>query len=101
MLVLGVTLAGVGFVITGRRVRRTRFRPDRWRAAELGTVVCGAATAVVLLRLGGVDPEIAHPSLYPLHMPEISLTALIGVLVAALPAWFTPLPPPSGTEAGR
>lgn len=100
MLVAGVVLAGIGFVITGRRVRRTRYRPDRWHPAELATVACGVVTAVAILRLGAVDPDIVHPSLYPLQMPEISVTALVAVVVAALPAWFTP-PPPSSMEAAR
>ena len=43
MLVLGVVLSTGGFVAAGRRVRRTRYRPDPWRLAELVTATTGCA----------------------------------------------------------
>ena len=46
MLVLGVGLCVLGFVAAGRRVQRTRYRPDRWRAGEVVCVVSGVAAVV-------------------------------------------------------
>ncbi len=38
MLALGVTLGVAGFVLGGRRVAHTRYRPDPWRSARMGCV---------------------------------------------------------------
>lgn len=87
LLVLGVLLAALGFQRTGRRVRRTRYRPDPWRGAEWLTLGCGAAAAVGMHL---VPPAAAFPSLSA--APPVSLLALAAVLVAALPAFATPEP---------
>ena len=42
MLFAGVLVAGAGFVLAGRRVERTVYRPDPWRAA--GVVVAASAS---------------------------------------------------------
>lgn len=102
LLIAGVVMAAAGFVITGRRVRRTRFRPDRWRAAELVTVACGVVTAAALLMMGSGSFDVLHPQLRPPTMPTITLPVLVAVLVAALPAWLTPPSSgPSDAGAGR
>ncbi|MGH3425377.1 MAG: CbiQ family ECF transporter T component, partial [Nocardioidaceae bacterium] len=92
MLVAGVALAGAGFVSAGRRVERTRYRPDRWRPAELLTALSGIAVAVVIgvaahrspLDVYGVGPEAAWP--------QLAWLPLCGVLIGLLPAWLTPPP---------
>ncbi|MDT0166218.1 energy-coupling factor transporter transmembrane protein EcfT, partial [Actinotalea sp. AC32] len=43
VLALGLAAAVAGGVLAGRRVRRTRYRPDRWGAAETVVAACGAA----------------------------------------------------------
>ena len=48
MLAAGVVLAGLGFVVAGRRVERTRYRPDRWRTGELVASLSGLAVAVLI-----------------------------------------------------
>ena len=47
MLVLGVVAAVAGLVLAGRRVGRTRYRPDPWRWPELAVMLSGVATALV------------------------------------------------------
>ncbi|RLV57536.1 energy-coupling factor transporter transmembrane protein EcfT [Aeromicrobium phragmitis] len=89
LLLLGVVLAAAGFHRAGRRVRRTRYRPDPWRTGEWLTVACGV-TAAVLMQF--VAPAAAFPS--PTGVPEVSLLALGAVLVAAIPAFATPVPRP-------
>ncbi|MGK5632902.1 energy-coupling factor transporter transmembrane protein EcfT, partial [Streptomyces sp. URMC 123] len=97
LLLAGLAVATCGFVLGGRRVRRTRYRPDRWRAGELLAVASGVAAGALMYATTGVDAANLHPSLSPLGWPEISPLPAAAVLVGALPAWLTP--PPKETSA--
>ena len=90
MLVLGVALAAVGFVAAGRRVRRTRYRPDRWRAADLLTAATGVAVAALMTVAVEARLDVAYPD--PAAAPPLSVLALVAVLVGVLPAFATPAP---------
>lgn len=89
MLAAGVLVAALGFHRAGRRVHRTRYRPDPWRSSEWLTVGCGVAAAVLMQF---VAPAAAYPSLS--GAPQVSLLAIAAVLVAAVPAFATPEPRP-------
>lgn len=94
MLVAGVVLAGLGLWLAGRRVRRTRYRPDPWRVPEWVVVGCGLVTAISLWRLARVSPALAFPD--PAVTPRLSWPFLGALLVGALPALASPpapLPP--------
>lgn len=95
MLLAGLAVAGAGFAVTGRRVRRTRYRPDRWRLAELVAAGAGVAVGVVLFLTSSIDPANINPTLKPLTWPQLSPYVVLGVLAGALPAWLTPPPAPS------
>ena len=90
MLLAGVALAVAGFVTAGRRVTRTRYRPDRWRPAELLTAGTGIAVAVLATVATRQRPDVAYPD--PAAWPQLSALALVAVLVGAVPAFATPLP---------
>lgn len=90
MLGVGVLAAVAGLTSAGRRVQRTRYRPDRWRPAELAVVACGLACAYVGWLLVRVELPVAHPGVSA--MPYLSPLALGGLLVAALPAVLAPEP---------
>lgn len=92
LLLAGVLLAGTGFVLGGRMVHRTVYRPDRWRLPELLVVVCGIAAAAGMYLAA---PDVAYPPLSPLSWPQLALLPAGGILVAALPAWLAPPPPRS------
>lgn len=94
MLVAGLGLAVAGFVAAGRRVERSRYRPDRWRAAELLTALTGVAVAVVLFRTSSVDPTNLNPSLTTLSWPLLAWPPVLAILVGLLPAVATPPPAP-------
>ena len=102
LLAGGAALAGA-LVMGGRRSDRTRYRADRWLAAEWVVSVCGLVAVVGVVvsgRLGGT----LDPSVYPLEVPQLPVAAALGVLVAVLPAWVAPEPPelatvPSSVEA--
>jgi len=86
-LIGGVVIAAVGLVSAGRRVQRTRYRPDPWRAAEFATMACGVAIAAVLLT---TSVGVAYP--WPDDLPQLSIPLLLAVAVAAAPAFVTPPP---------
>lgn len=90
MLVLGAVLAVAGLRAAGRRVSRSRYRPERWRAAETATVACGVATAAFVWGTARADLVAVHPGVQA--WPTVTLPLLLAVVVAALPAWVTPPP---------
>ena len=79
---------------SGRDVRRSRYRPLPWRAAEVVVVVCGAAAAAgVLLVAGGEQAGLLNPQLLPaIEWPQLPVLALAGALLALAPAALTPRP---------
>ena len=98
MLLGGLALSAVGLRVSGRRVRRTRYRPDAWRGAEWLVLSCGVAAMAVSFFAISLDANNLNPSLDPLSWPQLPLLASLGVLVAAIPAWATPQPPPASTS---
>ncbi|MFC5729650.1 MULTISPECIES: energy-coupling factor transporter transmembrane component T family protein [Nocardioides] len=90
MLALGTSAALAGFMLAGRRVRRTRYRPDRWRLPEISVALSGVATGAGLWTVQRWDPAVAHPGVTA--VPEVSLLAVAAVLVGLLPVWMAPPP---------
>lgn len=90
MLALGTALALAGFVSAGRRVERTRYRPDRWRPAEVLVALSGVATGAGLWAVAEWDVDVAHPGV--LAVPAVTLPALAAVLAAVVPVWTAPPP---------
>ncbi|HEY4377416.1 MAG TPA: CbiQ family ECF transporter T component, partial [Acidimicrobiales bacterium] len=90
MLLVGLGLATGGFVIAGRRLRRTRYRPDPWRGAEWAVAGCGLLVAIGMSWLGRINPADLNPSLQPLTWPVLPLGPVIVVLLGGLPGWLAP-----------
>jgi energy-coupling factor transport system permease protein len=90
MLALGVTAALGGFVLAGRRVHRTRYRPERWRVAEVLVALSGIAVGVGLWLVQRSEPLVAHPGV--LVVPELSLVAVVAVLLGVAPVFVAPPP---------
>jgi energy-coupling factor transport system permease protein len=86
-LVGGVVVAAAGLLAAGRRVQRTRYRPDRWKAAELVAVACGVITAALVLT---ADVGLAYP--FYDELPRLSVPLLAAIVVAVAPAVLTPPP---------
>jgi energy-coupling factor transport system permease protein len=90
MLVAGVAVASTGFVLAGRRVSRTRYRAERWRPAEVVVALSGLVVAGTAWWVSSYQVAIAYPDLD--RWPELTVVALLGVLVGLVPAVAAPLP---------
>jgi energy-coupling factor transport system permease protein len=89
----GAALCVAGLALGGRRVSRSRYRPDPWRWPEWAVVACGAVPAVVLCLNLGASPASLNPGVYPLHWPPLPLLPTVAILVAGLAAVAAPPPP--------
>jgi len=100
-LVTGLALCALGIWLSGRAVRVTVYRPDPWRSTESLTVVCGVACAAAMLWTRHANPLAMDLQVQPLAPPLLPVVALVGIVVAALPAVLTPRPAGSGREHTR
>jgi energy-coupling factor transport system permease protein len=96
MLVLGVLVSVVAVRLAGRRVARTRYRPDRWRWPELVVATTGVAVGSIGWWMSQHQLTVAYPSLSV--TPAVSSLALmvaVGALGGALcsPPPAVPAPP--------
>ncbi|WP_242583862.1 energy-coupling factor transporter transmembrane protein EcfT [Streptomyces sp. MST-110588] len=66
LLLGGLSLAGCGFVLGGRRVRRSVYRPDPWRGAEWLVAASGVVAAALMYAASRTDAA----SLYPRSPPS-------------------------------
>ena len=98
MLALGSACALAGFAVAGRRVRRTRYRPETWRVPELLVALSGVAAGAGLWAVQRWDPLAAHPGV--LVTPPLALGAVAAVLCGLLPVWAAP-PPLTATSRGE
>jgi energy-coupling factor transport system permease protein len=87
LLVLGIAMAAGGILVAGRRVPRTRYRPDPWKWPESLTAGSGILAGVAVIATGSTTIDL------PLQWPSLPPLAVAAVLVAALPAVGTPPPP--------
>lgn len=94
VLVAGALLGALGLRASGQRTRRTRYRPDPWRLAELLVAGSGVIACAVGFFGSSVDADNLVPSLYPLSWPALPVVAALGVLVALVPAVVAPRPAP-------
>lgn len=84
LLAGGAVVALLAARAAGRRVRRTRYRPDPWRAAETTVAGCGLLAGLGIVVAARLDPAAFAPS--PLTWPPLPVPALLGALLAAAPA---------------
>ena len=91
LLLVGVVLAGASLVVGASREERTGHRRDSWSWSESATVCAGAVAAAALV-LGGVQGWEGIVPAQVARLPQLPLTAVLAILVAAGPAFFTPRP---------
>jgi energy-coupling factor transport system permease protein len=88
-----VLLAAAGLLLGGRRVHRTKYRPDPWAFAEWATALSGVAAAVAMIIAGNHDAGALNPSIFPPAWPTLPVLPAAAILLAVLPAVLTPPPP--------
>lgn len=98
VLLLGLVLSIVGLWAGGRAVRRNTYRPDPWAWPEWLTTSSGLVAGACLLVQVRLDPSTLSMPVAPLAWPALPLLAVVGALVAALPAVLTPEPPRASTR---
>ena len=96
MLFGGLAVALVGFVSAGRRVHRSRYRPDHWRLPEILIATAGVLCGAGLWATQRWDTAIAHPGVH--DVPGLSILAVAAALVALAPVWVAP--PPTHSDRG-
>jgi energy-coupling factor transport system permease protein len=89
----GAALCVAGLALGGRRVSRSRYRPDRWRWPEWAVVGCGLASAVCLCLGAGYNPAALNPGLDPLQWPSLPSLPAVAIGIAALAVLAAPQPP--------
>lgn len=90
MLAAGTVLLLASFSFAGAQSVRTRYRPDRWRAAEWFVVLSGVIALAALVVAANTGVVGLKPDFSPLRAPTLPWLPTIGILVAALPAFATP-----------
>jgi energy-coupling factor transport system permease protein len=100
-MVVGGLVGGLaGLRLSGRRVQRSRYRPDPMALPEW-LVLGSAIAATIAIVLAGAAPLV----MYPLAMtwPPLSLPTLIALATLMLPSLVTPPPEPvkHGLEHGH
>jgi energy-coupling factor transport system permease protein len=83
---LGSAAAIAGLWTGSRRVRRSRYRPDRWGPRELVVIGSGLVAALAtFLAPDGLGGAALTPSTVPLTVPELPLLPAVGLLFALAP----------------
>jgi energy-coupling factor transport system permease protein len=91
-LFVGAALCCAGLVVGSRRVRRSQYRPDLWRASEWVVALSGLLPAAILLAGAGFSAASLAPSTDPPVWPTLPLVPALAILLAALPAIVSPIP---------
>ena len=90
-----------GLFLGGRRVARSRYRPDPWGWPECLVAACGLVSAVGLSLTVGYNLAALNPSLYPLQWPSLPLVPALAILIAVLAAVVAPPPPATDTPPAK
>ena len=103
LLMLGTALACGAVLFGGREATRTKYRPDPWRGPEWMVVASGAAALIGVLLAGRFSPGSLHTTTYPLAVPQLPWPAIVGIVLALIPAWATSpqTPAPQGFTPPR
>jgi energy-coupling factor transport system permease protein len=99
VLLAGAALCCGGLLAGNRRVGRTSYRPDPWRAPEWLVSGSGLVAASLVIVAGRLRPEAVNPPWYPLSWPPLPALAAAGILLAAIAGIAAP--PPARLPAAR
>lgn len=89
----GIGCATASMVMSGRRSIRTRYRPNRWHIADIGTAACGLGVVLCFAAAVAVSPAAMNPSTTPPTWPTLPFLGILGIALTIAPVFFTPPPP--------
>lgn len=102
-LAAGVVLCCGGLVAGGRRVRRSRYRADRWLLPEWAVTVSGLAAVALVYAASSLNAAALVPP--PATFPPLPLLPVLALGIAALAAFAAPPPdravPTASADAHR
>jgi energy-coupling factor transport system permease protein len=84
----GTALCIAGLALGGRRVSRSRYRPDPWHWPEWAVSACGVACAAGLCLHLGYSPAVLNPAV--LRWPPLPLLPAAAILAAAAAGFAAP-----------
>jgi energy-coupling factor transport system permease protein len=88
----GTALCCAGLALGGRRVRRSRYRPDPWKTPEWLVAAVGVIPAVVLVAGTGATAVGLNPPIDQLSWPSLPVLPAAAILIAAIAAIAAPPP---------
>lgn len=103
---IGILLGSCALVLLalkleGKRSTTTRYARSPWRGPEWLTAVCGVCVLAVTVGTSILQPRAVGMPLYPVEPPAVPLPLVFAILIAALPAFFTPQPSLPPTRRNR
>jgi energy-coupling factor transport system permease protein len=90
ILAVAVVLCAIGLAYGGRRIQRSRYRPDRWGALEWTIVASGLVAVACMALAHALDVPGIEVTFFPLAVPPVPVLPVVGILAAALPAFVAP-----------
>ncbi|GAA4285649.1 CbiQ family ECF transporter T component [Georgenia daeguensis] len=90
LLAVGAAVAVLASVLAGRRVHRTRYRPDPWRGEEWVVAGCGVLAAACVVAGAALEPTAMTAPVSPPAWPALPLAGALAALAAATPAVLRP-----------
>lgn len=85
LLLAGGAVAVAASVAAGRRVRRTRYRPDPWRVPESLVAGSGALSALVVAAAAAADPGAWSPAAGSAQFLALPPAAVVAAACALVP----------------
>ena len=93
LLAGGLASFAVSMAVAGRRSIRTRYRPDNWQLPEVVVAASGIGVAACFLAAAALDSLAMNTPTQPPMWPTLPWLAVVGIALAAVPAWAAPAPP--------
>lgn len=93
LLAGGLLSSTVSMAFAGRRSIRTRYRPDSWQLPEVVVAASGMGVAACFFAAAALDSLAMNTLTQPPTWPTLPWLAVVGIALAAVPAWAAPTPP--------
>lgn len=90
LLAAGMLACAVSLHLSGRAMRRTQYRPQRWGVDETITALCGVLACIAVRWIFAANPATLMTPTDPLGLPALPWFLPLALLLAAIPAVLGP-----------